>query len=131
MPISFTFYEEHKLFLSKWEGAISDSELLTSYKQLLSNDKYKPGFHEISDTINANVTGVTSEGINRLFTMVERHLSGKCEGFKTAIIAPKDLEFGMGRIYEAVSSESFENVMVFRSTDDALKWLSIEGFSIE
>ncbi len=130
MPISFKLYEEHELFLSKWVGEISDSDLLQSYKQLFDNEKYKPGFDEIADTRNANIAGVTSEGLMSLFIMVQQNISGKCESFKTAVIAPKDLEFDMARIYEVFSDDSNENVMVFRSIDSALNWLGIEGISI-
>jgi hypothetical protein len=131
MPISFTFYAEHELFLSKWEGDISDSDLLQSYKQLFNRDKYKPGFHQITDIRNADMSGVTSKGLRQLSIMVEEHLSGKCEEFKTALTAPKDREFGFSRMYEMLSDESPEKVMVFRGIDDALKWLGIEEISIE
>ncbi len=131
MPISFKFFEEHELFLSKWVGDISDSDLLQSYKQLFDSERYKPGFHEITDTRDANIAGITSKGLYRLSALVDQRLSGKAKEFKTAIISPKDLEFGMARIYEVFRDKSKENVMVFRNTESALKWLGFEGLSIE
>ncbi len=66
MGISYTIYEKHGFFVSSWVGAISDSDLLPSYKKLLENEKFKPRFHEIADMRNAQMVGVTGEGLRRL-----------------------------------------------------------------
>ena len=135
MPILFTIYEERGFFLSTWSGVISDDDLLTSYKTLFGDEKYKPGFHEIADTRNADITGVTSDGFRKLFQMVESHLTGKCEGFKTAIIAPEAYIYGMSRMYEmlseGMSNTVSETVMVFKDPAEAIKWIGVEDFSLE
>lgn len=131
MPIFFKVYEEHGLFISSWDGAVSDCDLLPSYKQLFENEKYRPGFHEIADLRQAQMTTVTGEGLRQLNSMVAQYLAGKCEGFKTAVIAPRDLPFALARQYEAYSSESPESVMVFREVSEALKWIGVDDSSIE
>jgi len=131
MGISFKIFEEYGFFLSSWVGSISDSDLLSSYKQLFENEKFKPGFHEIVDMRNAEMDRVTSDGMGRLASMVERNLSGKCEGFKTAVIAPENLPFGLSRVYEAVSSQSPEDVMVFRELNSALKWIGVDESALK
>ena len=131
MPISFTIYEERGFFLSSYVGVISDSDLLSSYKQLLEDEKFKPGFHELADMRNAQMTGVTSEGLRHLSSMVESHLTGKCKGFKTAVIAPKDFLYGMSRMYEMISDGTSETVMVFKEPNKAIEWIGIEDFSID
>lgn len=131
MPISFTIYEDRGFLLSTWSGVISDPELLSSYKQLFENERYKPGFHEIADLRNAEMSGVTGEGYRRLSMLVENHLKGKCEGFRSAIIADEDYVFGMSRMYEMISGEELEEVMVFREPYEAAKWLGIDDFHIE
>jgi len=131
MPILFTIYEEHGFFLSTWVGDISDSDLLSTYKQLFESEDYQPGFHEIADMRNVQMGGVTTQGLRRLASMVERYLAGQCEGFKTAIIAPKDLPFGLSRQYEFLSDESPERVMVFREPKEALKWIGADDSLLE
>jgi hypothetical protein len=126
VPILHTINEELGVVLSSLVGAISDSDLLPSYKQLYENEKWKPGFHEIVDLRNAQMNGVTSEGLRQLSSLVESYTNGKCESFKTAVIAPEDLPFGLARIYAAISSETPERVMVFRDLNKAFEWLGIE-----
>ena len=115
MGISFRIHGEHGFFISEWVGPISDSDLVPAYMELLGNEAYRPGFHELTDLRRAQMGGVTSTGLRSLALVVERHLAGKCDSFRTAVVAPEDLEFGLSRVYEAMSRESPEHVMVFRS----------------
>ena len=63
--------------------------------------------------------------------MVEAYLAGKCEYFKTAVIAPKTLPFGLSRQYEVFSHESPEHVMVFKEPQKALKWIGAPDSILE
>jgi hypothetical protein len=42
---------------------------------------------------------------------------------KTAIFAPEDFPFGIGRIYEALTPKSPQTVQVFRDISEAKRWL--------
>lgn len=44
---------------------------------------------------------------------------------KIAVIAPKDLSFGMARMFEAFSDTVPFNFGVFREIDAALAWLGV------
>lgn len=126
MPILHTINEELGVVLSSWVGDISDSDLLPSYKQLYQNENWKPGFNEIVDLRNAELSDVTNKGLERLAIFVKQVTVGKCEVFKTAVIAPDDLPFGLARVYEAVSVDTLESVRVFRDLKLAFEWLEIE-----
>ena len=131
MPILHTINKELGVVLSSLAGDISDADLLSSYKELYESECWQPGFHEIVDLRNAQMGGVTSDGLRRVSSMVESFTKGKCEEFKTAFIAPDDLPFGIARMYEVLSSETPENVMVFRDLNKAFKWLEIEDPLLE
>ncbi len=126
MGISFKIYEKQRFFISIWSDTVSDSDLLSSYKLLLENEKFKPGFNEIVDMRNAQLGGVTGGGLFRLNSMVEGFLSGKCEKFKTAVVASEDLHTEITRIYKCISIESAENVMVYGELKEALKWIGVD-----
>ena len=46
------------------------------------------------------------------------------EQLRVAIIAPKDIDFGMSRVF-SLYSKNTENIRVFRTRDEALEWLDI------
>ena len=131
MPVSFTIFEERGFFLSTWSGAITDSVLLSSYKQLFEDEKYKPGFHEIADLRKARFDNLTSEGFRNLSKMVDSYLAGKCESFKTAMIVSHDFPYGMSRMYEVFSSNTPETVQVFRDPNKAIEWIGVGNFSLD
>ena len=126
MPILHSINEELGLVISSWVGEISDADLLPSYKKLYENKIWKPGFNEIVDVRNAQVKSVTSKGLLQLSDLVKSYVKEKGIEFKTAIIAPEDLQFGLSRVYEAISHESPEKIMVFRDLNDAFDWLDID-----
>jgi hypothetical protein len=49
---------------------------------------------------------------------------------KVAFVAPADLEFGLGRMYEMMEHESLMETRVFRELDAACEWagLSVSDF---
>jgi len=72
------------------------------------------------------MSSVSSESLTDLASMVEGYTKGKCQEFKTAVIAPEDLPFGISRIYEAHSYDSPETVKVLRDLNKAFEWLGID-----
>ena len=46
---------------------------------------------------------------------------------RVAIVAPKDLSFGISRIYEAIRQQEGMELEIFRSEQKALKWLETKS----
>ena len=126
MPVSFEIHTDQGFFVSTWGGEIMDSDLQSSYETLFRDKAFKPGLNEIADMSDADMKGVTSNGLQTLSWMVRQRLGDKCAGFKTAIIAPEDLSFGLSRMYEMLSDDSPESVKVFRERDEAWAWINEE-----
>lgn len=131
MAILHKIYEEYGIVVSTLVRAISDDDLVTAYQELYENERWKPGFNEIVDLRRADMEGVTGEGLRRLSAMVDHYVHGRSEGFKTAIVASDDLPYGLARMYDAISTDSPENVRVFKELDEALDWIGIDGSLLE
>jgi len=128
MPILHTINRDLKLVMSSWVGDISDSDLLPSYRKLYDDASWQPGFSEIVDLRDAELSSVTSEALRRLASMVDGYTRGKCEQFKTAVIAPSNLPFGIARMYEVYADTSPEDVKVFRDLKPAFEWIGISEY---
>lgn len=103
---------------------ITDAELYESYNTLYHSNDWQPGFHELVDLSGADFSNITREGLDKINSLVGQMTKNKCNCFKTAIVASKNLTFGMARMYEAISAQSPESVMVFRDKKDALIWIN-------
>ena len=127
MKIRFMVNEEHRFALATWAGSLSDADVLAAYERLYGDERWQPGFDEIVDLRHAELSRITAEGLRALDTLVRDKTGDYCESFKTAVVAPDDLEFGLARMYELLSEESPESVMVFRELDQALAWIGVDA----
>jgi hypothetical protein len=124
MPIIFSINHESGYSISKFEGRISDEELLKAYEDFYMGEYWRPNQNELVDLSNADLTEITTEGMRCLSKFAESVFKAhNILSVKTALYAPKDLLFGLSRIYEVISNGSPENVKVFRDILEAKIWL--------
>ena len=124
MAITFSPNQEEGYFISIYTGLITDDDLLDSYMAYFENEDWIPLSKEIVDLSEIDNTTVTSDGMERLASYVENLLTQRgITAYYTAIYAPQDLSFGLSRIYDVMTGQSPESVMVFRKLSDAIAWI--------
>ena len=124
MAITFSLNQEEGYFVSKSSGEITDDELLNSYKEYFENEEWIPLSNELADLSELDKTTVTSDGVERLAKYIRNLLIQRgITTYHTAVYAPHNLAFGLARIYQVMSHESPESVMVFRQLSDAISWI--------
>jgi hypothetical protein len=125
MPLEHQVDHARRRVVAKARGTLSDDEIfgyqrdvwsrpeLRDYDELVDMSEVEhvaiPGSHRVSDLASLSA-GMDSPAGNSRF----------------AIVAPKDLEFGLGRMYQAyreLDERSRKQVSVFRSMEEALAWL--------
>ena len=52
-------------------------------------------------------------------------MSAPNEKIRIAVFCNEDMVFGIGKVYEALVGEDKHEVMIFRSQEDAEKWLGL------
>jgi hypothetical protein len=104
------------------KGQISVDEVKKKVKSFYEG---APSLNVIWDLAEADVSSITVGEIRALASGVKR-LAHSREGGKTAIVAPKDASYGLGRMYQ-ILAEIYAQVIdigVFRSRSEAEHWLS-------
>ena len=124
MAITFSPNQQEGHYLNKLTGGVTDVELLNSYKNHYEDDKWIPSLNELVDLSEADMTKITSDGLRALSVyiknlFVERGISD----YHTSVYAPGNVQFGIARIYDAMTEDSPEIVRVFRQLSDATLWL--------
>lgn len=130
MAIAHKIYPDKRLVVSTWSGAFNDDVILPPYVALYQNPLWQPGFDEIVDMRGVDVRKVTSAGLRNFINALGQYYT---HSFRTAIVAPADLPYGLARVYQVFSAESPEEVMVFRSITKAVNWLGLdpEGMNLD
>jgi len=121
--ISHRIHPTLRIVVSRWTGGASDAELLDQYRTLYEDPDWQPGFAEIADLREADMSGVSSKGLAALAKMVEDYVKEAATEFKTAVIVARDVNYGLARVYESYSAQSPETVRVFRDPAEALSWV--------
>ena len=127
MSITFTINHKDGYFVSSLKGSVTDDELLNSIKSFYESELWIPGMNELFDLSECDASQITAEGLERLAVYTEQiYRKNEVEFMKTAVYAPKDLPFGLSRMYEVMIDESPESFYVFKDIDKAKRWLTDE-----
>ncbi|MDH3416499.1 MAG: hypothetical protein OEM64_09350 [Gammaproteobacteria bacterium] len=103
---------------------LTENELLEHKRKMISDPKFRPGYVELSDVREISDVKISSSGIERF---VEQDASDAelLKDYKLAIVVSGALEYGMGVMYQMMSSEHRRSVRIFRDLGLAKEWLQI------
>jgi len=126
MPIDYRIDHEERVVLAQGHGAVSAADLFAYQREVWSRPDVV-GFSELMDMTDAQeVVEPSAEGIHALAEL-SAAMDPPAGGGRFAIVAPQNLTFGLGRMYQAyreLSGRGTKQVAVFRSMAEALRWLA-------
>jgi len=119
--IETTVDTKHNLTIHRASGKITSQELLSSINSFYDGS---PTLHTLWDFSKAALSSISNESIRQIFSLVQNRGTNRQNG-KTALVAKKDLEYGMARMFQIMSTDNgFPfTIKVFRSYDEAMQWL--------
>ena len=123
MPITHDIRPDLALIISTHVGSISDDEFLASYKALFDDPRFDLGYNRLVDLRKANSGTRSPEALYAFARFMEERYRDAEAAPKTAVIAPRDISFGLARMYEAYTDLVPGDFVVFRAADAALAWL--------
>ena len=125
MPIVFYFNKHEKLMVSRYSGIINDGHFVNSYKMVFENPNFELGFDELVDLTGLDSLKLTFDGIDQVQNLVCEKRTDSTTDFKTAIVYETGVQFGFARMYKLYNPDkSCEDVMVFKTKPEALRWLN-------
>jgi hypothetical protein len=109
-------------------GTLTDQEIFGYQLEVWSRPEVR-GYDELIDMSAVEHIALPSSDRARQLSSLSAAMDARARSSKLAIVAPEDLAFGLGRMYQAYRSlneQSTKTVGVFRSLPDAVAWLGIE-----
>ncbi len=125
MTIESHVRPEHNMTIFVHTGRVPDDEFLAFYKSFFESDTFKPPMNLLVDLRETNSSSRSQEALLRFAELAEAKLADITASTKVAVVAPKDLSFGLARMYEVLSDSVHWNFVVFRAMDAALAWLGL------
>ena len=125
MPIDYEIDHDRRLVIARGRGTLTDEDVF-SYQRSVWSRSDVAGYDELIDM--SGVERIELPPGDRVADLAKyaAAMDRDARASKLAIIAPKDLAFGLGRMYQAhrgLEHRSTKNVGVFRSQEEALAFL--------
>ncbi len=131
MPITYTIHTDLGLVVTRFTGHVTDGEFVDLYGTMLHDDDYALGTNELADLRIAESLNLSAVALRRVEEITRQRYGDSGKSFRTAIIAPRDPLYGIGRMYEVFAEEGPENVKVCRDPLEALQWLDLDNGAID
>ncbi len=127
-PIEYRIDRERRIVIAKGEGSLT-SEDFFRYKREAWTQPGVPGFNELMDL--THVTEIVDPSVDDIRKLAQLSVSMDPPDTPSrfAIAAPKEIIFGLGRMYEAyrgLQRGSTKSVTVFRTLPEAMAFLGLE-----
>ncbi len=125
MPIRYTIHADLGVVVTHFTGHVTDAEFIDSYRRMLGDDGYVAGTHELADLREVADLNLSAGALRRVEELTELRYKDTGADFRTAILAPRDQSYGIGRMYEVFAEGGPEHVRVCREVADAMAWLEL------
>jgi len=125
MPITYRTYLEHNLIILVHKGRIPDEEFLSFYKPLYKSNTSFASMDHLVDLREADSSPRSSDVLYQFANFMQSSFESLTTRPKVAVVAPKDLSFGLARMYEAFADSIPWDFTVFRTIEAALTWLGL------
>jgi hypothetical protein len=130
MPIDYRIDHERRLVLAAAQGEITEDDLFT-YQKTVWSDPTHAGYGELVDMSDVAAVETPSVAGMRNLAALSASMDSPQRASRFAIVAPGDLAFGLGRMYQTyreLKTDSRKKVALFRTRDEALDWLAGAGW---
>ncbi|MDY6954768.1 MAG: hypothetical protein SWE60_24975 [Thermodesulfobacteriota bacterium] len=125
MSLRYKIIESKGLVYVVGAGVVTFSELMSHIEALSKDTRYKAPMKKLVDY--RNITGKELETRElALYAQAKATLKDVFREEKCAIVAPRDLDFGLSRVHGALVEASGIETGVFRDLDQALSWLGVD-----
>jgi hypothetical protein len=128
MPITFRIDHERRIVIARGYGTFTDDDVF-SYQRAAWSGRDVVGYDELVDMTHVSEIELPSVQRVQDLASVAANMDLAYAPSRFAIVAPGDLAFGLGRMfqtYRECEKRSTKDVKVFRNLEEALAFLKIK-----
>ena len=125
MPWSFRIDKPRRVVFGTARDVLTDSEWGDALEKIVCDPDFDPSYDNLSDVSKVTDFKVSMRFIRQMASQSIFH-----ETSKQAFVAPQDLAFGSVRAYQGWHYHGENVVNVFRTLDEALRWLGLEDAAL-
>lgn len=121
MPVLYQIALGTGLIHTRCVGEVTFPEVLDHFRVLEADPDFRDGLDVLLD-LSELASWPTPDQLQAVGGRLER-IQPQVRFGACAVVAPRDVLFGLSRMFMAVAAEHFERMNVFRDFDEAERWL--------
>jgi hypothetical protein len=124
MAIVTHFDATSGLVTLKVDGEVDGPMIKEALQHVVDDPDFRRGADMLWDFTNARSHDPTAGGVQDLAMFVVSLKEKRGAGYRVALVASRDLEYGIARMYQAYAEQIPATLKVFRSLEEARLWLA-------
>jgi len=123
MPITYQLDRQNRLMVTRMSGRIEREEAFAYLDAILAD----PGNESCDELIVLEEVDLDAIGADDIRALARHASAGsRDEIFRVAVVAPRDADFGIWRMFQSLRDLGDHRMAVFRSLEEARVWLGAE-----
>ncbi|NOZ38185.1 MAG: hypothetical protein GXP11_09015 [Gammaproteobacteria bacterium] len=125
MPVKTVIDIEKNLVVHTIAGGFGLVDIEPAWRAMLVDPKFKAGMNVLWDFKQGiQTSSFSAEDMRHIVNMTAEHIKQRGAEYKLALLATRDLYFGLSRMFEAYGDEIPIEIHAFRTMEEALDWLN-------
>jgi hypothetical protein len=122
MPVRIKFANDGIGVVLYHEGVVTGEELINAISNVYNDERYLKLKYWIGDRTGCTEFLPDANCLKKI-AGINKKESIRNPGILLALVAPKDLEFGMSRMFQVFAEKTAFRTEVFRDKDTAEEWI--------
>ena len=124
MEFEYKIDADSNLVIAKATGEFSLEDLIIHMNEVNADPTFKKGMNSIADLSEVTFK-INMQTMSRLLDYVRtmEKVRGAC---KWAVVTPRDLFFGLVRMFSFMSRDTAIETQAFRTLEEAMEWIGAE-----
>lgn len=122
MPLELILDPARQLAIGTARGPLTPADLRAAFLSMIDHPDFKPGMNFLLDVTDGLDRSFTRQELEAHIEFVLAYQPRRGIHYRVAIVAPRDLDFGMFRVYEGLAVQVPFEIEVFRERAPAEVW---------
>ena len=123
MPLKANIDPIHHLTTYTATGEVTFDDIRTTMESLTTGSEFRVTKNTLWDLRDASISALSSHDIQEIVKIAKENSEAR-KGGKEALVASKDVSFGLSMVYRGYAVDFPYSIQVFRTMEEALLYLT-------
>ena len=123
MPVKTVIDQKTDVIIRTVKGGFTFQDFKSAFHGMLTPPDFQKNMPVIWDFTKADLSKIFKQDLDQIANHIKSHTKNRGANYRVALVALRNLEYGVLRMFEATVYDLPFGIRVFRSFEEAKKWL--------